>query len=225
MHRYTTHKFYSWFNRFISTLNFSMQIILIGFIIDIPISIPLQFLAFIIAYLLTDFINGFIHMVMDNTDNYTSIFGPFIANFHRHHQTPMYTKRPIPIVYFNESGAKIWLVPYLIFVIVLLLGFNMSPMLLHALVYIGILSSVAEISHYLCHTSNSKIVRFLGRYRILLSRQHHELHHQCDNMHYAFLNGVSDSILNWIAKRIYPGYKKTTDLHFAHYSPDDTLKR
>ena len=38
-------------------------------------------------------------------------------------------------------------------------------------------------------------------------------HHKEDNKNYAFLNGISDRLINWIAKRLYVGYKKTTDLY------------
>jgi uncharacterized protein YccT (UPF0319 family) len=53
---------------------------------------------------------------------------------------------------------------------------------------------------------------------VLLSRNHHKKHHQNDNQNYAFLNGMSDPILNVVADILYAdGYKNQSDLHFETY--------
>ena len=52
---------------------------------------------------------------------------------------------------------------------------------------------------------------------ILLSKRHHAVHHLRDNISYAFLNGVSDPLINAIAARFSRGYKQHTDLHYAAY--------
>ena len=90
---------------------------------------------------------------------------------------------------------------------------------------IGILSSVAEVSHYLCHNGSSKLVKTLQKYHILLSITHHEHHHQNENQSYAFLNGSSDFILDLIAKKLYSGYKDGSDKHFEHYEGIGTNNR
>jgi len=218
MERYRSHQIYTLFGRFIATTNVSLQAVLIYLIWDIELGLPGQLLAFILAYVLTDFLNGLVHMIMDHRDEYEAFYGPLVANFHLHHQTPKYTRRPLPVVYFNETGAKIWLVPYLGLVLYSIISGGFSPFVLHLLVYIGILSSVAEVSHYLCHTSRSKTARFLARHGVLLSMKHHAPHHATDNMNYAFLNGMSDPIINVIARTFFSGYKSTTDLHFADYT-------
>ncbi len=170
------------------------------------------------AYFLADLLNGIIHMIMDHNENYTSIYGPLVAQFHLHHQTPLYTPKALPLIYFIESGAKIWLAPYL-FATLLLVQYSVIPnFVLLLLVLVGVLSSVAEVSHYLCHTSKSKSARFLASLGLLLSRKHHMPHHAQDNINYAFLNGMSDPLINRLAVWFYPGYKQTTDLHFARYS-------
>ena len=79
-----------------------------------------QLAAIIAAWLLTDFINGLVHIYMDHNDRYDSLAGPLVANFHLHHKTPLYRKNPLPIVYFMETGSKIWLVGYLLGVALLL---------------------------------------------------------------------------------------------------------
>ena len=68
----------------------------------------------ILAYLVTDFFNGLVHMIVDNNTNYTSKVGPFIAAFHMHHHTLKYKEKHALKIYFTESGHKFWLVIYLI---------------------------------------------------------------------------------------------------------------
>ena len=163
-------------------------------------------------------------MYMDNNHNYTAMWGSFIASFHLHHKTTKYKDANLLLIYFNESGAKFWLVPYLL--IVLWLSFlGINPFVLLILILIGILSSVAEVSHYLCHNGSSKLVLLLQKYRILLSESHHQRHHQNENQSYAFLNGSSDFILDLIAKKFYKGYKEGSDKHFEHYEGRGTDNR
>ena len=218
MELYRSNKIYTSFNRLIATLNVSLQVVLIYFIWDIHIGIVMQIAAFILAFMFTDFLNGLVHMIMDHKESYDSFYGPLVANFHLHHQTPKYTKHALPIVYFNETGAKIWLVPFLMLILFFLTNNSFTPFVLHTLVYIGILSSIAEVSHYLCHTSDSKMAHFLARIGILLSREHHNPHHEADNMNYAFLNGMSDPLINLIARTFFKGYKTTTDQHYIKYA-------
>jgi len=45
-------------------------------------------------------------------------------------------------------------------------------------------------------------------------------HHRLDNVNYAFLNGMTDPLINWIAAVYYHGYQKTTDQHTALYIKD-----
>jgi hypothetical protein len=42
-----------------------------------------------------------------------------------------------------------------------------------------------------------------------------------DNVSYAFLNGLTDPLINHIASRFYRGYKQNTDLHYATYVMDE----
>lgn len=215
--RYNSRKGYAYFSKTIATVNVTLQVLLLYLLSAVDLSVIGMLAAFFLAYILTDFINGLIHMIMDHEANYTAIYGPLEANFHLHHHTPNYTKRALPIVYFNETGAKIWLVAYLLATLAILYFSLASPFVLYILVFIGVLSSIAEVSHYLCHTSESKVVKFLAGCGLLLSRKHHTPHHEQDNTNYAFLNGVSDPLLNWIAISMYSGYKSTTDQHFADY--------
>jgi sterol desaturase/sphingolipid hydroxylase (fatty acid hydroxylase superfamily) len=161
-----------------------------------------QALSFLVAYLITDFISGLVHMYMDNNDRYDSLAGPLIANFHLHHKIPLYKKNNLFIVYFNETGSKIWLVGYLLLLSFIQGRFDVHSIVAYTLVYIGILSSVAEVSHYLCHSSTSTMARFLGSADVLLSKRHHAIHHLQDNANYVFCNGWTDPLLNRIAEPI-----------------------
>ena len=175
--------------------------------------------AFILSYTLTDFINGFVHMYMDNNTHYTSIVGPFIAAFHLHHANPKYSRKHPLKIYFYETGKKFWLLGYLLVLLFMQQCFNLDDVINFCLVSIGILSSIAEVSHYWCHnaTKENKIIVSLQRYRILLAKQQHIHHHRSDNTHYAFLNGITDPLLNLISKKYYQGYKNYADKHTAGY--------
>lgn len=219
MKRYSSQGEYKLFNTAVSVANISLQLWLLWLIHPLAIGVGGQVAALAAAWLLADFFNGLVHMYMDSNDRYDSFAGPLIANFHLHHRTPRYTPHPLPLVYFIESGFKIWLAPFLLMTGLLWQAGRLSPLLLHILVYSGILSSVAEVSHYLCHNSVSPLAMFLGNCRILLSKRDHAVHHLQDNVSYAFLNGLTNPLINPIAKRFFKGYKQNTDLHFAGYDP------
>lgn len=225
MERYTGGSVYKAFGTLVSLVNISLQCHLLYRIWPPSIGIYQQVAALVAAWLVADFVNGLVHMYMDNNDRYESLAGPLIANFHLHHKTPRYQEHNLLVVYFMETGSKVWLVPYLAVVTLVAGSAWADPLVVHILVYTGILSSVAEVSHYLCHTSVSPVAQFLGNCGLLLSKRHHARHHLNDNTSYAFLNGVTDPLLDRIAAACYPGYKQTTDLHYAHYAAGKTGER
>lgn len=230
---YYNNIFYNKFGIIVSVSIITMQLILLcnfsvyfdkGYNI---ISITILSIVLIIAYIFTDFINGFIHMYMDNNTNYKSIIGPFIAAFHMHHKQQRYKQRNPIFVYFMESGSKFWLVIYLGILICLQSKIYLFVYLNLFLITIGIFSSFAEVSHYWCHNSdkNNFVISKLQKLMILLPKKHHQEHHVNDNMNYAFLNGVTDPILNIIAKYLYTGYKNRSDLHALAYDGKQTDNR
>ena len=218
--KYNNQSCYHLSDTLVSLANTSLQAWLLWKTLQLPISPVGHLTALAIAWVLADFVNGLVHMYMDNNDHYDSIGGPFIANFHLHHKTPLYKRKYLPVVYFVESGSKVWLVPFLAATVLLSLSDQVNPLPLSVLVYTGILSSVAEVSHYLCHTSTAPLATFLGNCGILLSKRHHASHHLQDNVNYAFLNGMTDPLLNLIARRYSRGYKQHTDLHYATWQID-----
>lgn len=182
--------------------------------------------AFIVAYIVTDFINGMVHLYMDNNTHYNSIVGPFIAAFHLHHIKPRYKKKHPLIIYFHESGTKFWLVIYLIIVVLIQHYVALSFAIQFGLTCIGILSSFAEVSHYWCHTrGDNSLINILQKYGVLLSEKNHLIHHISDNQNYAFLNGISNPLINKIACYWYDGYKNHADQHAQFYSGKQTNNR
>ena len=224
MQKYHSRPLYQQTNKMVSFLNIFLEIVLLFIFFTLSIS-PIWLISIIfLAYFLADFINGFVHLYMDNNDSYTSFFGPFIASFHLHHKTPVYKDKNLFLIYYDESGTKFWLVIYL-FIVLLLFFLGVNEVILALLILIGILSSVAEVSHYLCHNSKSKFVYFLQSIGLLLSMKHHQKHHTQDNVGYAFLNGMSDFIIDKIADKFYGGYKEGLDKHYENYQGEDTSNR
>lgn len=224
MIKYHKIPFYQNTYKLVSIINITLQIILLPILWSLSISFTWVLLILFLAYFITDFINGLVHLYMDHNDQYNSFFGVFIASFHLHHKTPEYKNNNILAVYFNESGMKFWLVIYLVCVLILAwLGIN--DIVLAILILVGILSSFAEVSHYLCHNSKSKLVKFFQSIGIILSMKNHKNHHNEDNNSYAFLNGMSNFLIDKIAYVFYSGYKNNSDKHYEYYQGKDTLNR
>jgi len=225
MARYEGQARYRLLGKAVSIANVSLQGWLLALAWGSPVGVPRQLAAFAAAFLLADFVNGLVHMYMDGNDDYTSVVGPLVAAFHLHHRTPKYRRANLLAVYFNESGAKLWLVGYLLLAIAAVRMAAVPPVVAWGLAWFGILSSVAEVSHYCCHVLDSGWVRVLRRVGLLLSMRHHGPHHRLDNVNYAFLNGATDPLLNAIARRWAPGYRDNTDVHYATYTGAGTANR
>lgn len=224
MLRYHQRKRYINIQKLISIFVIISQVILFLNIMNFSLPLFWHVFIFLLAYFLTDLVNGLGHMYMDNSDSYNSLIGPYIASFHLHHRTVKYKNHNLFLMYFNETGTKLWLFPA--YISVLLLSYiQFNEYLLTLFVYIGFLSCLAELSHYLCHNSSNKSVHFLQNIGILLSPSKHKQHHACNNIQYAFLNGSSDFIIDAIAKKLYKGYKITTDRHYETYEYKETKNR
>ncbi|MBN1595558.1 hypothetical protein JW933_06495 [candidate division FCPU426 bacterium] len=225
MEKYDKKPEYQLVGRVVSFAVIVLQVLLAVLTISQSIGPAQQVLVFAAAYIAADFINGLVHMFMDNNDDYESPAGPLVASFHLHHRTPRYKKNNVLFVYYHESGAKIWLAFFLVFAVLGVWQGVLSGVAAYGVLYFSVLSSIAEVSHYLCHVPLSGMTRFLGQIGLLMSKRHHRPHHTEDNVNYAFLNGMTDPLLNVIAKHVYPGYKKTTDIHYAQYAGADTENR
>lgn len=217
MQRYEGGRAYLFINKVVAWLNISLQIFLVVLAVRLDIGFGWHIFAVVVAFVLADLVSGLVHLYMDHNDHYASVVGPFIAAFHLHHDTPRYTDRGLIHVYVDESGSKQWLVVFLTVFTFLFLFTATSPLLLCIGAYFAVFSSLSELSHYLCHNSRAKPVRFLQGLWILLPKKHHMQHHRIDNVNYAFLNGMSDPLINWIARNFYSGYRSGTELHTALY--------
>jgi sterol desaturase/sphingolipid hydroxylase (fatty acid hydroxylase superfamily) len=225
MERYARMPVYRWTGRVTSLVNVALQIGIAVLVLPQSIGPIRQWLTLLAAYVLADFVNGWVHLYMDNSDNYDSATGPFFASFHLHHRTPRYRRRPLLLVYYQESGSKLWLA---IVEMAMITGIRLgvfSGVVAYLMLYFAVLSSVAEVCHYRCHVAQTKFGRLLGSVGIILSSRYHARHHREDNVQYAFLNGMTDPLLNLIARKFYPGYKITTDRHYARFVGTDTKNR
>lgn len=162
--KYLSHWKYKSFERLVSFLIISLQAITLFKLIYSYESTSYfgLLLVLIIAYIATDFVNGLVHMYMDNNTYYKSPVGPYIAAFHLHHAKYFYTVRHPLRVYFDESGTKFWLVVYLFVLVGIQFNIHLGFSLNTGLVAFGIFSSVAELSHYWCHNATEKIGSFYG---------------------------------------------------------------
>lgn len=217
MRRYESQRIYFWFNKAVSLFNVISQLSLLAYSFTLQLGAGERVLAFVAAFILADFINGLAHLIMDHNAHYSSVAGPLIAAFHLHHDTPRYHQKPLWQVYVDESGFKVWLVFYLAAVMVLLSSLAIPHFLQVLLINFAVLSSLAEVSHYLCHNSQSAVVKVLQRFWLILPKQHHLKHHKYDNVNYAFLNGMTDPLINVIAAVFYQGYRDNTDQHVDLY--------
>jgi hypothetical protein len=225
MDRYERRPVYRWTGKVTSIVIVSFQAYFLLAMMKHPLGAVGHLVAVLVAFVLADFVNGFVHLVMDNTAGYDSAVGPLIAAFHLHHKTPAYRQSFLPWVYFNETGSKIWLACVYALAVLVHALFALPPFALALVAYFGVLSSIAEVSHYLCHVPRGPIATFLGKTGLLLSPRHHGKHHAADNVHYAFLNGMTNPLLDLIARRFFTGYKQNTDLHHATYTGKGTANR
>lgn len=225
MARHAGQTAYSKLGKAVSLINVSLQVVLAVLVIPQSVGPLGQALAFAAAYVLADFVNGLVHMYMDNNADYASPAGPLVAAFHLHHRTPLYKVKALPRVYYDEAGSKLWLAAVEVLAVLGVGTGLLAGAAAYGVLYFAVLSTLAEVSHYLCHVPQMPAAAALSRMGLLLSKRHHARHHTEDNIHYAFLNGMTDPVLNIIAKLVYPGYKQTTDLHYAAYRGGDTENR
>jgi hypothetical protein len=230
MERYSQWRGYYWLGQTVSVVIVGSQMLLAVLLVDrgqemLPINLWILILVLVAAYIAADGINGLVHLFMDNHDDYVSLFGPLVASFHLHHRTPRYARNPLWLVYFRESGSKLWLAMCMILAVFAVWFWHLHPLVATGILAFSVFSSAAEVSHYLCHTSDAGWVRFLGRIRILLSARLHARHHVADNVDYAFLNGMTNPVINLVARHFFKGYKQRSDLHYATYIGPQTANR
>lgn len=221
MDKYLTYSAYKGFEKLTSFLIISLQVISLAHLLYLYEPKPFISILFTLfaAFVAADICSGVVHMIMDNNTHYTSLIGPYVAAFHLHHAKYFYQVRPALKVYYDESGTKFWLLVYMIFLTIVQCSVDLNVLLNLGLVGFSLFSSLAELSHYWCHnaTDENTFVLWLQNHGVLLSKEHHKTHHCSDNVQYAFLNGISDSLIDVIARTFYKGYKKHADQHTKVY--------
>jgi hypothetical protein len=66
----------------------------------------------------------------------------------------------------------------------------------------GLFLSFAQIPHYYVHHPAPAIVRFLQRSRVFLRPAAHLSHHRSFDRDFAVLNGMSNPLVNWLARYV-----------------------
>lgn len=192
LRRYREEPFYARLGGLVSATVLAGQAGLLALSLQDTLGWVSALLALALAWPLADLMGGVVHLLMDHHDRYTGQLGPLVAAFHLHHQQPRYEEKPLARVYIHESGFKLWLPFFLAAGLGLGLAGWVDGLPLRLWAWTGILSSVAELSHFLVHARRRPWADRLAAMGLLLSRHHHARHHREDNVGYAFLNGWSD---------------------------------
>src|SRR3989339_1873792 len=110
MEKFEKQRGYLWVGHIVSFINVGFQIILTVLVFQQSIGLLRQVLTFAVAYIIADFVNGLVHMYMDNNDDYESFAGPLIASFHLHHRRPLYKQKSIfPFIIMKPVQKYGWL--------------------------------------------------------------------------------------------------------------------
>lgn len=210
---------YSWLGRAVSAAVLTGQAWLLGLSLQRPTGVWTGLLCGVGALFLADLINGLVHLWMDHRAHYSGWTGPLTAAFHLHHARLRYEEKPLWRVYAHESGFKLWLPPVILLIILMDKWLTLPAPLLRLAALGVICSSLAELSHFLCHNREGTWVRVLVKCGLLLDKKRHLRHHRLDNVSYAFLNGWSNPIIDAWAARFFNGYKDGTDRHVEGWTP------
>ncbi len=93
--RYETTRGYVWVGYLTSFIIVGAQVILAAKALHQSTSAGIHLLLLVGSFVSADFINGLVHMYMDNNHRYTSLLGPLVASFHLHHHTTRYKEKPL----------------------------------------------------------------------------------------------------------------------------------
>jgi hypothetical protein len=217
--RYHQEAGYRWLGRATSMLVLAGQAMLLHASLQRPTGWAMGVVCVPLALFLADLVNGLVHLWMDHNSRYGGWTGPLVAAFHLHHARLRYEEKPLWRVYVHESGFKLWLPPVILIFLLMDKWFTLPAPLLRVVALSAILSSVAELSHFLCHNRDGRLLRRLGRMGLLLDKARHLRHHREDNVSYAFLNGWSDPLIDRLASWGFKGYKHGTDRHVEGWTP------
>lgn len=127
------------------------------------------------GYILADFATGFIHWLGDTVGraDWPVIGGGFIKPFRNHHTDPKDITRH-DFVELNGANAVVT-VPFMTIVVIFGEDAPIAMALLGSTMFFAL---VTNQIHQWAHADRAPaFVRFLQRYRIILSPEHHQIHH------------------------------------------------
>lgn len=145
-----------------------------------PLTLAILFALLIAGYLTADFISGFVHFLGDNFgDEKTPFFGPaYILPFRIHHVNPTdITKHGFFAT--NGNNSLVSLPPLILFYLVLptenIFAYFFLAYIFAVLMGIFATNQFHKWAHF--EKVKSPIIRALQKARLILSRDHHQIHH------------------------------------------------
>lgn len=163
---------------------------------------PALFLACVVSYLLADFLSGVLHWLIDRYGSIRIPFlGPYvILAFRAHHLFPKdMTKLP----FLSTVGSSSLILGVFLFFVSLYQPAEptvFSVFLIATALAVSTFLAITNLVHKWSHSDHvPAVARFLQKYRIILSPEHHKTHHTAPfETHYCILTGHSNRFLQKI---------------------------
>ena len=163
-----------------------------------PIDLYTAIFTFVFIYLMTDFISGILHVILDNERSLdVKILHSLAWGFHSHHQRP---KEIYEMKLYNHLYVM-HLPLTLIFFIILLIN---QPVVYFAYLSLAVSLHLMQMSHRWAHTPKNmlpKFVIFLQNIGLVLSAKTHAKHHNnVYDRNFCMMNGWSNFMVNFLVK-------------------------
>lgn len=147
-----------------------------------------------LGHYVADFLVVHVHYVLDNYFEYdTPIIGNVVYFFREHHKYPLeFFKRD----FFegNYSGSLLFAIPTFF---IQYLDLHDGVMII--LAYSTLVSNYVQLIHKWTHTRKVPLIGvILQQCNLIVSREHHKLHHRYSDRNYALYSGCTDFILDAI---------------------------
>jgi plasmanylethanolamine desaturase len=165
-----------------------------------PYFFPVILIAALIAWMAVDLLSGFLHMALDSWGNVrTPIIGhAFIRPFREHHVNPSEMTRH-DFIELNGASSFACL-PLLLLTASMPLTSHAWLCLQAVLLFTALAALITNECHKWAHAEAADtppLIRWAQRYRLVLSPEHHRLHHTAPfNSHFCMANGWLNAPLN-----------------------------
>jgi hypothetical protein len=181
---------------------------------------------FLFFYIGGDLMSSVWHIFMDNCTYYSiPFFGTSIADFQLHHRYIHYKKYNLFYNLLIEIADNRFISILLIIFYSLEINKIISVKTLYLFTSMMAGYILSDFTHYFCHERQRapKIIKLMQDYNIILSPEHHKIHHIGDNINYGALTGHTDIITNFIVKNIF-SYKKNVDPYITMNISDESKR-